>query len=55
MPLTDVAVRTAKAADKPIKLSDGGGLHLLVTPTGSKFWRMAYRFDGKQKQLAFGP
>ncbi|MBS7532703.1 integrase arm-type DNA-binding domain-containing protein [Ancylobacter sonchi] len=52
--MTDIAVRTAKAADKPIKLSDSGGLHLLVTPTGSELWRMAYRFDGKQKQLAFG-
>ena len=40
MPLTDIAVRTAKAGDKSIKLSDGSGLHLLVTPTGSKLWRM---------------
>ncbi|MBS9479013.1 DUF4102 domain-containing protein [Ancylobacter sp. VKM B-3255] len=47
MPLTDVAIRQAKGGDKPFKLSDGGGLHLLVTPTGSKLWRLSYRFDGK--------
>lgn len=54
MPLTDLAVRSAKAAANPRKLSDGGGLQLLVTATGSKLWRLAYRFDGKQKQLALG-
>ena len=54
MPLTDIGVRQAKPAEKPFKLSDGGGLHLLVTPTGGKLWRLAYRFDGKQLQLAFG-
>ena len=37
-----------------MKRSDGGGLHLLVSPTGGKLWRWAYRFDGKQKTLAFG-
>lgn len=36
MPLTDVAIRQAKATKKPFNLSDGGGLHLLVTPTGGK-------------------
>ena len=54
MPLTDIAIRQAKATEKPFKLSDGGGLHLLVTPTGGKLWRLAYRFDGKQRKLAFG-
>ncbi|QJP14647.1 integrase arm-type DNA-binding domain-containing protein [Starkeya sp. ORNL1] len=54
MPLTDIAIRAAKPLAKPVKLTDGGGLHLLVTPTGGKLWRLAYRFDGKQKQLAFG-
>lgn len=54
MPLTDIAIRQAKATEKPFKPSDGGGLHLLVTPTGGKLWRLAYRFDGKQRQLAFG-
>lgn len=54
MALTEVAVRNAKASRKAVKLSDGGGLHLLITPNGSRLWRMQYRFDGKQKQLSFG-
>jgi len=54
MPLTDLAVRNTKAAAQPIKLSDGGGLHLLIQPSGSKLWRLAYRFRGKQKTLALG-
>jgi integrase len=53
MPLTDLAVRNAKLSDKSIKLSDGFGLYLLITKTG-KYWRMNYRFAGKQKTLAFG-
>ena len=55
MPLTDTACRNAKPADgdKPIKLSDGLGLHLLIKTTG-KYWRLAYRFGGKQKTLALG-
>jgi integrase len=52
--LTDTAIRKFKQAAKPRKLSDGGGLHLLVQPNGSKLWRLAYRFSGKQKTLAFG-
>ena len=54
MPLTDVACRKAKPAGRPIKLSDGGGLHLLVDPKGGRYWRLAYRFAGKQKTLALG-
>jgi integrase len=54
MPLKDVSVRNAKAGPRPRKLSDGGGLHVLVQPTGSKLWRLAYRFAGKQKTLAIG-
>ena len=54
MPLKDVAVRNAKPSGKPRKLSDGGGLHVLIPPTGSKLWRLAYRFAGKQKTLALG-
>jgi integrase len=54
MPLKDVAVRNAKPSGKPRKLSDGGGLHVLIQPTGSKLWRFAYRFAGKQKTLALG-
>jgi integrase len=54
VPLKDVAVRNAKPSAKPRKLSDGGGLHILIQPTGSKLWRLAYRFAGKQKALALG-
>jgi hypothetical protein len=54
MPLKDVMVRKAKATSRPQKLSDGGGLHVLIQPTGSKLWRLAYRFAGKQKTLAQG-
>jgi integrase len=54
MALTDVAIRNAKPSAKPVKLADSGGLHLLVTPAGGKLWRLKYRFDGKEKQLAIG-
>ena len=54
MPLTDVEIRKAKPAAKPFKLSDEKGLFLLVNPTGSKLWRLKYRFDGKEKLLALG-
>lgn len=54
MPLADTTVRNAKPGEKPRKLSDGGGLHLLVTLTGSRLWRMQYRFEGRQKMLTFG-
>ncbi len=53
MPLSDLAVRKAKPADKPYKLADGGGLYLLVNSTG-KYWRYNYRFLGKFKTLALG-
>ena len=52
--LNDTRVRTAKASDRPLKLSDGGGLYLLLKPNGSKLWRLAYRFGGKQRSLALG-
>jgi integrase len=52
--LTDARVRNAKPDVRAIKLSDAGGLHLLVQPHGSKLWRMAYRFVGKQRTLAIG-
>jgi integrase len=53
MPLTDPAIKKAKPADKPYKLTDGGGLFLMVNQAG-KYWRMNYRFDGKQKTLSLG-
>ncbi|MEO8417165.1 MAG: integrase arm-type DNA-binding domain-containing protein [Methylophilaceae bacterium] len=54
MPLSDSKIRTAKPQDKPFKLSDGGGLFLKVTSKGGKWWRLKYRFDGKEKSLSFG-
>lgn len=54
MPLTDVKVRTAKPQDKPYKLTDGGGLYLLVNTNGSRYWRMKYRVMGREKLLSIG-
>jgi integrase len=55
MSLTDLLIRNTKPREKPFKLSDAGGLHLLVQPGGSKLWRLKYRFLGREKLLAFGP
>ncbi len=53
--LTDRVIQTkAKPADKPFKLTDGHGLHLLVKPNGGRYWRLQYRMAGKQKTLALG-
>jgi integrase len=54
IPLSDMKVQKAKSKDKPVTLFDGGGLFLMVTPTGGKLWRFKYRYDGKQKLLALG-
>ena len=53
-PLTDTKVRTTKPTEKPQKLFDGGGLFLLVTPTGGRLWRFKYRFGGSEKSLSIG-
>jgi hypothetical protein len=55
--LTDNQRRKAEPRDKQYKLFDGNGLHLLITPAGSKVWRQSYRRpdDGKQDTLAHGP
>jgi len=52
--LTDLAVRKAAPRDKPYKLSDGGGLYLLVTKAGQRYWRMDYRFGEKRATAALG-
>jgi hypothetical protein len=52
--LTEIRVRQAKPAEKGYKLLDGGGLYLLVTPQGQKWWRLKYRFDAKEKLLSLG-
>ncbi|BDD86083.1 tyrosine-type recombinase/integrase [Desulfofustis limnaeus] len=54
VPLTDVKIRAAKAKGKNSKLFDGGGLFLLITPTGGKLWRLKYRFGGTEKLLSLG-
>lgn len=54
MPLTDRTVANLKKSAEPHKVFDGGGLYVYVTPNGSKLWRMAYRFNGKQNTLSFG-
>lgn len=55
MPLTDTALKNAKPTGKAFKMADAGGLYMLVTPKGSRLWRMKYRFDGREKSLSFGP
>jgi hypothetical protein len=54
MPLTDRAIRVAKAGPKARKLADAAGLYLLLNPNGSRYWRLKYRFGGKERLLAFG-
>jgi len=54
MPLTDRQVKAAKPQEKRYKLADEKGLYLEVRPNGSKYWRMKYRFHGKEKLAAFG-
>lgn len=54
MPLNNKRIKTLPAPPKPMKLSDGGGLFLLVTPSGGKHWRLKYRIAGREKQLSFG-
>lgn len=55
MPLTDASVRNSKPKDRPYKLADGHGLHLLINPNGSRLWRLKYRVAGKEKLLSIGP
>jgi integrase len=54
MTLTVAQIKNEKSTGKPVKLSDGGGLFLLIQPNDKKYWRLAYRFNGKQKTLALG-
>lgn len=52
--LTNTAVKSAKAGEKPRKLTDGGGLFLLITPAGSKLWRYKFRLNGKEQVFSLG-
>lgn len=54
MILKDITCRTSPPKDKLYRLFDGGGLYLEITPAGSKYWRIKYRFAGKEKRLALG-
>ncbi len=53
-PLNDMTIRKAAPREKPYRLSDGRGMYLEITPTGAKYWRLKYRFGGKEKRLALG-
>lgn len=54
MTLSDTAIRRLKPSDKPIKQADEKGLFLLLTPAGGKWWRLKYRFNGKERSLSLG-
>ena len=54
MPMTDTEARQAKAAEKPRKLADDGGLYLYVAPSGAKTWRYDFRFLGRRQTLTLG-
>ena len=54
MKLNELKCKSLKPQDKTYRLSDGGGLYIEVMPNGAKYWRMNYRFNKKQKRLAFG-
>jgi integrase len=54
MKLTEAKVKNAKPGDRRLKIADGGGLYLLVTPEGGKLWRWKFRYDGREKTMAFG-
>jgi len=54
MPITDVKIRQAKPALKPIKITDSNGLYIEVKPNGSKLWRYRYELGGKENVFAIG-
>lgn len=54
MPLTDKQCRNAAPKDKAYKLSDARGLYLEIAPSGGKWWRFKYRFEGVEKRLSLG-
>jgi len=54
MPLSDAKIRNAKPKERPYKLFDGNGMFLLVMPSGSKLWKIKYRYQHKEKEYAVG-
>lgn len=53
-PLTDIQVKNAKAKAADYRLADGGGMYLLISKDGAKYWRMDYRLNERRNTLAFG-
>ena len=54
MPLSALRCKQAKSGEKTYRIYDQKGLYLEVHPTGGRYWRLKYRFGGKEKRLAFG-
>lgn len=54
MKLTDTAIKKAQPREKAYKMTDGEGMFLLVSPNGSKLWRLKYRYNQKEKLLSLG-
>lgn len=54
MPLTESIINSTPVAAKPRKLFDAGGLYLFVASGGGRYWRLKYRFGGKEKSLSLG-
>lgn len=54
MQLADTSVRHAKPKNKSYKMADSQGLYIQIMPSGSKHWKMKYRFEGREKKLSFG-
>jgi len=52
--ITDIEIKRAKPQQKSYRLSDSGGLHLVISPAGGKLWRWKYRFEGKEKLMGLG-
>ena len=53
--LTDMAIRKAKPASSPLKISDGGGLYLRVTPTEARMWLYRFQMHGRRRDMGLGP
>ncbi|MGJ8619984.1 MAG: Arm DNA-binding domain-containing protein [Methylophilaceae bacterium] len=54
MPLTHTAIKALKPKQNTYSVADGGGLSLYIKPTGAKWWRFRYRFNGVAKMLSLG-
>ncbi len=53
--LTDAKIRTTRAGEKPIKLTDSNGLYLRITPDGARAWRYRFKIDGRESTFSIGP